>query len=125
MNFLNGLKNFLTMINDNWTTILIIIGLCIGLYKKIENYLSKSDDEKITIAKDQLKQVILKMITDAEQDYTEWEKAGSIKRSQVIKEIFSEYPILSKISDQDQLIKWIDEQIDNALVDLRKIIQEQ
>lgn len=122
MNFLTGLQNFLNIINDNWTTILVCAGLIVGIVKKIQDYLSKSDDEKIKIAKAQIKQVILKKISDAEVDYEEWNKAGSIKRSQVIAEIYREYPILSKVVDQTELTKYIDDAIDDALVELRKVI---
>ena len=46
---LNGIKNFLQFINDNWTTMTVFIGLALILYRKIRDYLSKSDDEKIEI----------------------------------------------------------------------------
>ena len=69
MNFLTGLQNFFNIINDNWTTILVCAGLIVGIVKKTQDYLSKSDDEKIKIAKAQIKQVILKKISDAEVDY--------------------------------------------------------
>lgn len=124
MNFLTGLQNFLNIINDNWTTILVFAGLIVGIVKKTQDYLSKSDDEKIKIAKAQIKQVILKKISDAEVDYEEWNKAGSIKRSQVISEIYKEYPILSKVVDQTELIEWIDSEIDVTLKTLRSIIKE-
>lgn len=123
-NILDGIKNFLQLINNNWTTILVIIGLIIAITKKIKSYLSKSDEEKIEIAKQQVKEIILKLTSDAEVDYDEWKKAGSIKRSQVIKDIFIEYPILSKAVNQEELIKWIDETIDDALVTLREIVKE-
>lgn len=121
---LNGIKNFLQMINDNWTTILVIIGLIIALWKKIESYLGKTDEEKIAIAKKQVQEAMLKMITSAEKDFADWEKAGSIKRSQVIKQVYADYPILSKVVDQENLIKWIDVQIDSSLKTLREVIKE-
>ena len=121
---LNGIKNFLQMIDNNWTSILVIIGLVIGLWKKIESYLGKSDAEKIAIAKKQVQEAMLKMITSAETDFADWEKAGSIKRSQVIKQVYADYPILSKVMDQDDLIKWIDVQIDSSLKTLREVIKE-
>lgn len=122
MDILNGIKNFLSLINDNWTTILVIIGLALALWKKIESYSKLSTDKKIEIAKKQISENILKLITQAEKDYAEWEKAGSIKRSEVISEIYKEYPILAKVVNQEELVKWIDEQIDSALPELRKII---
>lgn len=124
MNVLNGIQNFLQIINDNWTTILVIIGLALALWKKIESYSKLSTDNKIEIAKKQISENILKLITQAEKDYAEWEKAGSIKRSEVISEIYKEYPILAKVVNQEELVKWIDEQIDNALPTLREIIKQ-
>lgn len=124
MDILNGIKNFLSLINDNWTTILVIIGLALALWKKIESYSKLSTEKKIEIAKKQISENILKLITQAEKDYAEWEKAGSIKRSEVISDIYKEYPILAKVVNQEELVKWIDEQIDNALPTLRDIIKE-
>lgn len=119
---LDGIKNFLQFVNDNWTTIIIIISLGFVLYQKIKNYVSKSKDEKIAVAKRQVQEVILKLISDAEVDYNEWVKAGSIKRAQVIKKIFEDYPVLAKVADQTALVEWIDETIDNALKTLHEIV---
>ena len=119
MNILDGIKNFLNLINDNWTSIIVIIGLCVVIKNKASDYFKKSDDEKIAIAKDQLKK-----ITEAEKDYAEWSKAGSIKRSQVIEEIYKEYPVLQKVVNQEELVKYIDELIDSALPELRKIWEQ-
>ena len=123
MNVLQGIKNFLQLINDNWMLIIAIIGLALGIYKKAYSFFSKSTEEKIAIAKEQVREAILKMITDAEFEYSEYVNAGEIKRSQVIKEIYEEYPILNRIQNQDDLVQWIDEQINDALKTLRKIIE--
>ena len=121
---MEGLKNLLQWINDNWSLLIMIFGLAIGVYQKAKKYLSTSTEEKIEQAKKELKQRILKFVSDAEEDYSDWVKAGSIKRSQVIGEIFLEYPILSKVVNQEDLIKWIDNEINNALDTLRKVIDE-
>ena len=120
---MEGLQKFLQLLNDNWTSILVCIGLVIGIVKKTQDYMSKSQDEKIEIAKKQIQTTILKMISDAEVDWQEWSEAGSIKRAQVIKQIYEEYTILSKVVDQKALIEWIDEQIDSALDTLREIVK--
>ena len=65
-----------------------------------------------------------KLITDAEIDYESWNKAGSIKRSQVIQKIFEKYPILTKVSNQTEIIEWIDETINISLKELCKIVAE-
>ena len=51
MNILDGIKNFLNLINDNWTSIIVIIGLCVVIKNKASDYFKKSDDEKIAIEK--------------------------------------------------------------------------
>lgn len=124
MNILNGVQNFLELVNNNWTTIMVVIGLAIAVARKVKDYFNKSDDEKMEIAKAQIKETILKMVTEAEIDYEEWNKAGSIKRSQVINQIYGDYPILSKVIDQKALIEWIDETIDESLKTLREIVAE-
>ena len=120
---MEGLQKFLQILNDNWTSTLVCAGLIVGIIKKTHDYMSKSQEEKIELAKKQIQTTILKMISDAEVDWQEWSKAGSIKRSQVIKQIYEEYPILTKVVDQDALIKYIDEQIDGALDTLREIVK--
>ncbi len=121
---LTGLKNFLELINQNWTLITVIIGLGLLVFRKIESYLSLSDEEKIKLALEQVRITALKMVTDAEIEYDEWVKAGSIKRSEVIDCIFEKYPILSKVTDQEDLIKKIDDIIDEALITMREVIEE-
>ena len=121
---LNGIQNFLQFINDNWTSIIIIISLVIAIVQKAKSYFSKSNQEKIESAKAQIKQIVLKLITDAEVDYSSWEKAGSIKRAQVIQKIFAEYPILAKVSNQDEIVEFIDNAINDALKEMRKIFAE-
>ena len=51
LNILNGLKNFFEIIEANWTTIMVIIGLIIGIVQKTKMYLGKSKEEKIAMQK--------------------------------------------------------------------------
>ena len=119
---LDGIKNFLLFLNDNWTSIAVILGLIAGLYQKIKTYIKQSDAQKIEAAKVRISAVVLKLISDAEVDYESWNEAGSIKRSQVIQRIFQDYPILSKAVNQEEVIAWIDDQINGSLKELRKIV---
>ncbi len=125
MNMLNGIQNFLHLVNANWTTILVILGLSVGIVQKIQDYWTKSDEEKIEIAKAQIKETLLTLVSDAEMDYGEWNKTGSIKRSQVINELFDKYPVLSRALNQKELIQWMDHEIDGSLQTLRGIIDKQ
>ena len=124
MDALIGVKNFLSFFFFYWTLIIVIAGLCVALGRKVKSYISLSNDEKIEIAKTQISESILKMITDAEKDYDDWVNAGAIKRSQVIKKIFEDYPILNNMTNQEEVIKWIDTEINNALKTLRTIVEE-
>ena len=121
---LTGIQNFLQFINDNWTAIIIIIALGLSIALKIKNLFTKGKNGQIEIAKAQIKQIILKLITDEEIDYNDWAKSGSIKRAQVIQQIYTDYPILAKVTDQETLIAWIDAEINNSLKELRKIVAE-
>ena len=124
MNILTGIKNFLDFINENWTMIASIITLIIVIGNKAKYYFSMSTEEQIKIAKAQINEIMLKLVTEAEKDYLLWIKAGNIKRSQVIDEVFAMYPVLSKVTNQDEIIAWIDEAINNALKEMRKIFEE-
>ena len=121
---MDGIRNFLQLINDNWLTIISVFFIVIAIVKKTIDFFNKSDEEKIEVIKGQIKQSMLKFVTEAEIDYQEWINAGEIKRSQVINLIFEKYPMLSKISDQDELIKWMDKMIDEALDVMRVIFKE-
>lgn len=121
---LDGIYNFLNFVNNNWTMIFAIIVLIIAIGKKAVEFFSKSQDEQLEIAKAQIKEVMLRLVTEAECDYYEWVKSGEIKRAQVIDEVFAMYPILSKVTNQADVIAWIDEAIDEALKTMRKIFEE-
>ena len=124
MNILNGIQNFLMLVNEHWTEIIVIIGLALALYKRVKGYLGKTNEEKIEIAKVQIKETVLRLVTDAEMDYNEWVKAGAVKRAQVVEEIFMMYPILAKVTNQKELVAWIDDIIDEALETMREIFAE-
>lgn len=121
---LDGIYNFLSFINNNWAKIAAIIALIIAIYKKAKDFFSKSQEEQIKIAKAQIKEVILRLVTEAEKDYKLWNSAGEIKRSQVINQVFEMYPILSKVTNQEDIVAWIDDTINDALKTMRKIFEE-
>lgn len=121
---MDGLINLLKFLNSHWTSICVVLGLIIGISKKVYAFMQKSDEEKIEYAKTQIKAILLKMVSEAEMDYEDWNKAGSIKRSQVIKKIFEMYPILLKATNQDAVINWIDYQIDSSLETLAEVIKQ-
>lgn len=119
---MDSIINFLAFLNENWIYILICVGIIVGIIQKTISYFEKSTKEKIEIAKSQVKEILLKMVADAEEEYSDIIGIGKIKRSKVISNIFEQFPILSKVIDQDNLISWIDSEIDNSLDTLHSII---
>lgn len=124
MSILDGIKNFLMFVNEHWTEIIVVVGLGLAVGKKIMSYMKKSDEEKIQIAMGQIRETMLKLVTNAEVDYNDWIKAGAVKRAEVIDIIFQKYPILNRITDQKKLIEEIDKLIDEALKEMRDIISQ-
>ena len=95
---MEAIKNFLELINDNWTLIITIIGLGLAIYKKIKSYISLSKDEKINIALEQIRKSMLSLVSKAEQEYGK--ETGKLKRSKVLEEIYIKYPILKEAISQ-------------------------
>jgi len=120
---MEGIKNFLFLVYTNWTTIIVIIGLLIGLYGKIKSYLKLSKQEKIDLAWKSVRSTILSMVTDAELNYADWRRAGDIKRSEVIKQIFTDYPILTTITDRDTVEREINKLLDQAIDNMKNIFE--
>ena len=118
---MEGVKNFLQFVNDNWTMIITIIGLGLGIYKKIKDYLNKSEQEKIDIALTQIRKSMLELVVKAEKEYGE--KTGKLKRSKVLEEVYSKYPELKNIVNQEDLEKQIDDIIDENLDTLKKMLE--
>lgn len=132
---LDGIYNFLTFLNENWTLICSIVVVALAIAKKAQAFFAKSKEEQeaiakaelenqIAIAKAQISEIMLRLVTEAEKDYLKWMSAGDIKRSQVINEVFEMYPILSKVTDQAEIIAFLDDTIKEALKTMRKIFEE-
>lgn len=123
-NALNFIKDVLYVANNYWTLVVVIIGLFIALYEKVKTYMKTSKEEKINMAKKALKENLLKYMSDAEIEWSIYEKSGEIKRSQVITKIYEEYPILKECINQEELINYIDTEIKKLKVTVDKVITD-
>lgn len=121
---MNAINNLLRFLQENWTAIVILFAAAVALGQRIRSINGKSKEEKIDAAKQQIAQVVLKLVTDAEVNYEKWNEAGSIKRSQVIQEIYARYPVLATIADQDAVVAWIDALINDSLKTLREVFEK-
>lgn len=113
-------KNVLQFINDNWSLIITIVGLLIALYRKVNNYLKLTNEEKVRIAIEQLRLIMLDLITEAEEIYKS--KTGKLKRSYVFDKIYEKYAILKVVMNQEELEAKIDEIIDENLETLEELL---
>lgn len=115
---MEGIKNTLIIIEENWTNILIVLSCLFAIYRKVKKYINMNNEEKEK-EKEELKEetlkivktVLLKLMSEAEIEWNDFEKSGSIKRSQVIKELYNEFPILKEFTNQDKLLEIIDNMI--------------
>ena len=132
---LQGIINLLKFLNDNWTYIIVIMALGYALYKKIIDFIHKTKEEQqkeIEEAKKKALEAILEIINEvieekisnAELDWSEYKKAGSIKRSKVISEIYEQFPMLKDYLDQKYIINTLDDMIDEVLKKTRSIIND-
>jgi len=118
---MKGLIQLLTFLNENWTFIIIIVGLAIMLYRKIKSYLKLSNDEKINSALGAIRNTIIGKMIDEQIDWYGIRNAGSVKRAKVISKIYEEYPVLKSYVNQDELLQKIDDIIDEALDEVKKL----
>ena len=121
---MKGIENFLRFLNENYVSIMICLGLIIGLTQKIYSFFKKSKDEQLEIVKSQIHEIILRLITSAEMDFDQWNEAGEIKRAQVINDILGRFDILNRVTNQEEIIAFIDNEINESLKTLRKIVKE-
>lgn len=134
---MNGVKSLLSYILDNYATIAACIALAFAIYtklrKSITDWKEKSDAEKeaaaqealdaaIEEAKKAVSVIILSICSEMEIKWNE-HGSGAIRRSEVLAIIFEKYPILLKVTDQESLIAFIDEEINKALEIVRKTIR--
>ena len=126
---MEGIKNTLIIIEENWTNILIVLSCLFAIYRKVKKYVNmnneEKDKEKEEIKEETLKivkTVLLKLMSEAEIEWNDFEKSGSIKRSQVIKELYNEFPILKEFTDQDKLLEIIDNMINEEKSKMDEVI---
>ena len=128
---MESFKNLLQWVYDNFAVIICCAGLMVGIYRKAKKYFTANEEEKkkqfdeaVEITKEKIRETMLKMVSESEDKYKDWVKAGSLKRAEVIARIYDDYPILSQVVDQEGLIAYIDKTIDEALVTLREVLKE-
>lgn len=131
---MEGIMNLLSWINENWASLVTVIVIVLVILSKARTFYfdwkNKTEEEKqeelnkaIKNAKIAIANNILSYVSDAEVNWSAWIKMGDIKRSEVIKQLYIDYPILLQVVNQDELIQFIDECINKALEIVREKIR--
>ena len=132
---MTAIYNFLTWIENNWIMIVAIATLLFAIYMKaksaVNKWLEMTDEERQKETEEQIKKAkqaianyILSFVAQAEIDWAE-KGLGAIKRAQVIEKIYKDYPILLEVVDQQELMRFIDEHIDQALEIVREKLRKE
>lgn len=121
---MTSITNLLKFLEENWSQIIIILALAFTVYKKWQSFSKMSEKEKVDTAILIVSEIILEKLAKAEEDWINYKKTGTIKRSKVINEIYEQYPVLKTYADQEYIINKIDEFIDEGLKNLEKTIKD-
>lgn len=119
---MNGLTNFVNLIQSQWTNILVVVAILFGVIRTGINYYSMSKEQRTEAALTVVKSELLKLMSHAELQWSDIKKSGSLKRSQVIKDIYTQFPFLASYIDQETLLKRLYEMIDTEMENMNKIL---
>jgi hypothetical protein len=119
---MKSIELFINFLLENWTFIITILACGYLAFIKIKKWNSLSEEEKINTSLTILREQMLSYVAEAEQNFGSG--TGTLKRSEVIKKVYEDYPILSNVIEQDQLILVLDKYIDESLVELRKLLED-
>ena len=121
MDSLSLLKDFIT---NYWSFFILIICLFVIVTETIEKFKGMSEEQRIEALMKLIKELIIKLMADAEINWSEITKSGKIKRAEVISEVYKQYPILSTFKDQEAIIAEIDKMIDEAVDEVEKFVYD-
>lgn len=126
---MQGIVNFISLISDNYMTILVIIAILCGIYKKTKDFFNQSKEDQLKKMYEQSDKVIsliysgiLDMVVTAEKTYGS--KTGQIKKSAVYNMIVEKYPDIVTYLKEDVLTDdYIDSCIEQGVTLMNNIIK--
>ena len=121
---MRGISNTLNFIQENWSNFLFIIAIILVCCDKVKDYFKMSKEDRVKSTLVIIKKELLKLMCDAELDWSHIQKSGELKKSQVIKKIYEQFPILNQYVDQDELIKMIETMIEDGMEKMNSIINK-
>lgn len=121
---MTSINNTLGLIENYWSMLIIIIALVVLTIEEVKKYKAMTREQRIEAALSVVKGELLKLMSDAEIEWSEYKKSGALKKSQVLKEIYTQFPFLQDYINQDELVTKITEMIDAEMENMNKILKE-
>ena len=126
---MQGLTNFISFIGDNYISILLVIAIVLGTYKKVKEFFNQSKENQLKQLYEQSDKVIglihegiLDMVTSAEKKYGS--KTGRIKKSAVYNMIVEKYPDIVIYLKENVLTEdYIDSCIEQGVILMNDMIR--
>jgi len=88
------------------------------------NNSNMTEEQRVQSALKVVKEELMRIMCQAEIQWKDYKKSGDLKRSQVIKDIYNQFPFLSKYMDQDKLVKTIYEMIDKQMDNMDNLLNK-
>lgn len=121
---MTGFNNFIHLIQNQWTNIVVVIAIIATVIRTTLNYSALSQEQRVQSALKVINEELMKLMCQAEIQWKDYKKSGDLKRSQVIKDIYNQFPFLSKYMDQDALVKKIYEMIDKQMDNMNNLLNK-
>ena len=83
-----------------------------------------NEEQRVQAALKVISEELMKMMVQAEIQWKDYKKSGELKRSQVIKDIYNQFPFLSRYMDQDKLVQTIYEMIDKQMDNMNELMKK-
>ena len=104
-------------------TIFILLAISIAIINIVQ-FSKLTREEQVEAILKVIKVEVIKLMADAELDWRHIEKAGEIKKAEVISKIYDKFPFLSKYMNQEELLKKISNIIENEKERMDSIINK-
>lgn len=121
---MTGFNNFIHLIQSQWTNIVVVIAIIATVVKTALSYSTMTEEQRVQSALKVVKEELMRLMCQAEIQWKDYKKSGDLKRSQVIKDIYNQFPFLSKYMDQDKLVKTIYEMIDKQMDNMDNLLNK-
>ena len=103
--------------------IVLVLAILAGI-REYKKYMNMSKEDRLKAILTIVKKEVLELMCSAEEIYSEYEKSGKLKESNVISEIYEKFPVLSEFKNQDEIIDIISGFIKDEMDSMNKIVNK-